>query len=255
MAINPQHRYDDAITALNIIENVDIIRFVDVKFTPNFIDFKSSNYEETIIESIVITNPIIETNLQGKWKVFPSKYDINLDNFHPWITFNPSTFEGNKINGEIIMDTSKLRMGQIYKRKLILETNSSTKDYILSLKIETGFIKAKNLIYPSLIVLFLIALITGKLSGVMVNFTPNLINWLTFILGLLMGSFGGYGASFSKIDWFVKAVGSVSSLIIIVGFMGLGTDVDLIVGFIIALVVTSMAGMMIKFYLEKIILK
>lgn len=251
VAINPKDRYFDAITALNIIENIDIIRYPDVQFNPTVIDLKSNNYGEKIIQYVTINNPIIDTNLQGTWEVLSSKYDVPLNHHHPWITFNPSQFNSNKIDCEIIIDTNKLKMKKIYKRKLILKANSSTQNHILPLIIQTASIHSKNLISSSLIILFIIALICGWLSGIMVGFTPNLINWLTFILGFLIGNIGGYGASFSKINWFVKAVGSMTSLILIVGFMGLGTDLDLIIGFIAGLVVSCMAGMMIKFYLEK----
>ncbi len=251
VAINPQHRYPDAITALNIIENVDINRLPDVQFTPNLLDFKSNDYGDIITQTVTINNPITDTNLEGKWEVASSKYDVSIDNIHPWITFKPLEFKGNKINCKIIIDTNKLKTETIYKRKLIIKANSSEQNHILPLRIKTASIKSKNLIYSSLIVLFVIALICGWLSGIMVSFTPNLINWLTFILGLVIGSIGGYGASFSKIDWLVKAVGSTTSLIIIVGLIGLGTDLDLIIGFIEGLVVSCTAGMMIKFYLEK----
>ncbi|BAQ60295.1 serine/threonine kinase [Geminocystis sp. NIES-3708] len=251
MAINPQHRYPDAITALNVIENIDIIRYPDVQFNPNVIELKSNNYGEKIIQYVTITNPIIDTNLHGMWEVLLSKYDLPVNDHHPWITFNPSEFNSNKIDCEIIIDTNKLKMKKIYKRKLILKANSSTQNHILPLIVETASIHSKNLIYTSLIILFIIASISGWLSGIIVGFTPNLINWLTFILGFLIGNIGGYGASFSKIDWFVKAVGSMTSLIIIVSFIGLGTDLDLIIGFIAGLVISCMAGVMIKFYLEK----
>lgn len=251
VAINPQHRYADAITAFNIIKNVNINRLPDVQFTPDLLDFKNNDYGEIITKIITIINPITDTDLDGKWEVLPSKYDVSIDNIHPWITFNPSEFQGNKINCKIIIDTNKLKAGKIYKRKLIIKANSSEQNHILPLKIEIASIKSKNLIYSSLIVLFVIALICGWLSGIMVSFTPDVINWLTLILGLLIGSIGGYGASFSKIDWFVKAVGSITSLIIIVGLIGLGTDLDLIIGFIAGLVVSCVAGMTIKFYFEK----
>lgn len=251
VAINPIHRYPDAITALNLIKNIDINRLPDVKFIPDFLELKSNNYQEIITQNIVITNPITDTNLAGKWEVAPSKYDNIVNNIHPWITIKPSEFEGNKINCQISINTAQLKTGKVYKRKLIVKQHYSEKNHILRLKIETSKIRVKNILYTSLIVLFAVALICGWLSGIMVNFNPNLINWLVFILGLIIGIFGGYGASFSKIDWFVKAVGSMTSLIIIVGFIGLGSDVDLIVGFIAGLIVSCTAGMMIKFYLEK----
>jgi len=251
VAINPQHRYIDAITALDVIKNVDIIRNPDVKFTPNLLDLKAHNYGEIITQNITIINPVTDTNLVGKWEVLPSKYDIMLDHNHPWITFKPKKFEGNKIECQIIINTNKLKAHKIYKRKLVIKANSGEKNHILPLRLETASIKSKNLLYGSLILLFFTALICGWLSGIMVNFTPNIINWLTFILGLIVGSIGGYGASFAKIDWFIKAVGAIFSLIIIVGFVGLSTDLDLIIGFIASLIITCIAGMMIKFYGEK----
>ncbi|MBL1210387.1 protein kinase family protein [Geminocystis sp. GBBB08] len=251
VAINPQHRYPDATSALTIIDNIDINRLPDIKFTPNSLDLKSNDYGEIITQTIMISNLITDTNLEGKWEVAPSKYDVSVDNLHPWITFKPSQFKENKINCQITIDTNKLKAGKIYKRKLIIKANSSAQNHVLPLRIKTATIKSKNLIYSSLIVLFVIALIGGWLSGVMISFTPYLINWLTLIFGFLIGSIGGYGASFSKIDWFVKAVGSITSLIIIVGLMGLGTDVDLIMGFIVGFIVSCFAGMMIKFYREK----
>lgn len=251
VAINPQHRYPDAITALNIIKDVDVNRLPDVKFTPESLELKSNNYGEIITQNITIINPITDTNLTGKWEVVPSKYDVFINNIHPWISFKPWQFESNKINCQITINTSKLKLGKTYKRQLIIKANSFQQNHVLPLKIETGLIKIKNLLYGSLIILFISALIGGWLSGKMVGFTPDLINWLALILGLIIGSIGGYGASFSKIDWFVKAVGSITSIAIIVGFVGVGSDVDLIIGFIAGLVVSSTAGMMIKFYREK----
>jgi Protein kinase domain len=251
VAINPHYRYPDAITALNSIKNININRLPEVQFTPDFLDLKSNNYGEIITQNIIITNPITDTKLIGKWEIYPSKYDLIIKNIHPWITIYPSEFEGNKINCKISINTAQLKAGKIYKRKLILKDIYSEKNYILPLTIETDIIKIKNIFYDSLIVLFIIALICGWLSGKMVGFTPNLINWLVFLLGLIIGIIGGYGASFSKTDLFIKAISSITSLIIIIGLFGFGLDVDLIVGFVAGLIVTCTAGMMIKFYLEK----
>lgn len=43
----------------------------------------------------------------------------------------------------------------------------------------------------------------------------------------------------------------INYLAIIVGFIGLGSDVDLIMGFVAGLVISCIAAMMIKFYREK----
>ncbi|BAQ65937.1 protein kinase domain-containing protein [Geminocystis sp. NIES-3709] len=251
VAINPNHRYSDAITALNIINNVDINCLPNVQISPSILEFKANYYGEIITQNILINNTIIDTDLVGQWEIIPSKYDIMLDNIHPWITLKPEKFTGNKIQCQITIDTNKLKTDKIYNRKLIIKANSSEKNHIFPLKIETAKIKMNNIFYNSLIVLFIVALICGWLSGIMVSFTPDFINWLVFILGLVIGSIGGYGASFSKINWFIKAVASITPLIIIISFVGLGTDVDLIVGFIAGLIITCVAGMMIKFYLEK----
>lgn len=251
LAINPQHRYPDAITALNTIQNIDVNRLPDVQFTPNKLELKANDYGEIITQNISIINPITDTNLIGKWEVVPSNYDVFTKNIHPWISLKPLQFEANKINCKITINTSKLKTGKIYNRQLILNANSFQKNHFLPLRIETGTIKLKNLLYGSLIILFISALICGWLSGKMVGFTPDLVNWLALILGLIIGSIGGYGASYSKIDWLVKAVGSITSLAIIVGLVGVGSEVDLIVGFIAGLIVSCIAAMMIKFYREK----
>ena len=251
VAINPQHRYPDAITALNIIKNVDINRLPDVKFIPERLELKANDYGEIITQNVTIINPVIDTKLLGKWEIGSSTYDVNTKGFHPWISFDPLEFEGNKTNCQITINTGKLKTNKIYLRKLILKDNSSQKNHVLSLRIETAKIKNKNLINLSLIVLLIISLGCGWFSGIMVGFTPDLINWLALISGLKIGSVGGYGASFSKINLLVKAVASITSISVIVGLVGLGSDLDLLIGFVVGFIVTCTAGMVIKFYLEK----
>ncbi len=251
VAINPQHRYEDAITALNFIQNIEIIRYPEVNFIPDYLELKSQNYGETLIQNITITNPITDTILEGQWEIVPSTYDTSINGLNSWIDISPLEFSSNKINCEIRINTSKLKVGKVYQRQLIIKANTFQENHFLPLRIKTSPIKMKNLIYTSLIMLLCTALVCGWLSGKMVGFTPSITNWLALASGLKIGSFGGYGASFAKINLFVKSVAIMTSITVLGSFLGLGVDVDLIMGFIAGLVVSCTAGIVIKFYVEK----
>ncbi len=248
---NPKQRYANAITALEALQPVNVNRLPEVKFTPDSLELTANKFGEILTQTVTVTNPITDTLLLGNWNIAPSSYDPpRTAGSHTWITFQPAKVEGNKVVCQVVVDTRKLMADKTYERQIFLTANSYQKTHPLTIKVQTAAIKTQKMLYFSLAFLFAIALAGGWLGAVVVGITPELMNWLILILGLAIGSVGGGGAAFSKIDLLQKTIGLIVFLSIGVGLLGMGSDLDIIVGFFVGLVVAAAAGTVVKHYVE-----
>lgn len=253
LAPYPKQRYPNAIAALEAVKTIDVNRSPDVQFKPEVIDIKAKEFGEIISEGILVFNPVTDTVLSANWDVAPSPQEPRRSTgSHAWISFNPAKFEGNKTNCQISIDTRKLMANKTYERQILLHSNSAQKIHTLTIRIKTAAIKPQKILYVSLIGLFAIALIGGWIGAFAVGFTPEFTNWAILAIGLGVGGIGGWAAAFSKIDLLGKTVGLITGLSVLVGFLPvIGSDIDIIVGFFIGLVVVAVAGTVVKHHVEK----
>ena len=108
------------------------------------------------------------------------------------------------------------------------------------------------MLYVSLGLLLVVSLTEGWLGTLFEGIAPGVINWIVLIIGLTIGSVGGGASAFSNIDLFVKTVGLVFALSTLTLFLpALGSDVDVVVGFLIGLVVAAVLGTVFKHHIEK----
>jgi mRNA-degrading endonuclease toxin of MazEF toxin-antitoxin module len=248
---NPKQRYANAITALAALQPINVNRLPEVKFTPNRLELTANKFGEILTQTVTVTNPITDTLLVGNWDVATSSSDPRRNGGdRPWITFQPAKITGNKVVCQIAVDTRRLMADKTYERQILLTANSYQKTHALTIKVQTAAIKTQKMLYVSLASLFAIALIGGWLGAVVVGITPELMNWVILILGLAIGSVGGGGAAFSKIDLLQKTIGLIVFLSIGVGLLGMGSDLDIILGFLVGLVVAAVTGTVVKHHIE-----
>jgi len=250
---NSKLRYPNAIAALEAIHPVDVKRLPEVKFIPDAIEFKANKFGETITQSVTIINTITDTVLSGSWDVASLNSELQSSAGSPaWISFEPANVKGEKTVCKISVDTGKLIANQTYERQLLLQTNSYQKNHILPIKVYTSAIKYQKMLFVALASLLAISLVGGSLGTLVVNITPGKMNWALLIIGLVVGSIGGWGAAFAKINLLVKAVGLIVGILGVAIFLPVrGADLDIVVGFIVGLVVAAVTAMVVKHHKEK----
>jgi serine/threonine protein kinase len=250
---NPKLRYPNAIAALEAIKPVDVKRLPEIKFIPDKLEFKANKFGEIISQSVTIINPITDTVLSGSWDVASLNSELHSSVGSPaWISFEPANVKGDKTVCQISVDTGKLMTDKTYERQLLLQANSAKKTHLFPIKIQTVAIQPQKMLFVSLALLLVISFVGGWFGTVVVNITPDGMNWSVLMVGLAVGSIGGWGAAFSKIDLLVKAVGLIVGISGVAMFLPvLGADLDIVVGFFVGLVVAAVTGMVVKHHQEK----
>jgi hypothetical protein len=105
---------------------------------------------------------LVDTVLEGWWEVAPHPSDPpHTPNSHAWISFGSRKFSGNANECSIGVNTDKLMAGKVYKRQLLLHSNSSEKTEELGLIVKTACvpIQSNNLNWNKLIGFFLLTII------------------------------------------------------------------------------------------------
>ena len=124
------------------------MRVPEVNVNTSELEFIANKVGEKISKTIIVSNPIPETTLQGKWSVLPHPSDPpHTPNSHAWIHFLPQKFEENNINCKVIVDTGKLKADQYYEREVVLISNAQEENYKLKVKVKTAKLKV-NIIFP-----------------------------------------------------------------------------------------------------------
>jgi serine/threonine protein kinase len=106
-AISPKDRFRDAETALENFQDIYLERSADLQIRPEIISFKANRYGEILSETVTIFNPVPNTNLSGKI-YFQDASSRMIERKSNWLTAKPSHFEGNKVDIQLMVDTSKL---------------------------------------------------------------------------------------------------------------------------------------------------
>ncbi|MGA7933497.1 MAG: serine/threonine-protein kinase [Kovacikia sp.] len=178
-------RYPNAVAALDAVP-ASPLRPPEAQFNRSSLVFSASHQNELLTQSVVITNPIPETTLEGEWEVAPHPHDPEAK-LYRWITVNPVTFTGNQIEFQITVDTRKLMVGKTYTRKLLLHANTLARTYPLNLQIQTA---------PSPIRSHLLPYGLLSLSCLFFAATSYLGAWMVMVLGTVTASAdtSGFGA-------------------------------------------------------------
>lgn len=248
---NRLERYPNAVAALEALKALNVNRLPEVKVISPSLEFKATELDEKLTQTITVSNFIPDTMLEGTWKVALHPNDpLCRPGSHAWISFAPAKFESNQAECKITVDTSKLRANQTYKRQIVLQTNSSPPTHSLTLKVQTAAMETKKLPYISLMALLAIAAVGGWL-GTWVIGEFGVLGWGFLIVGLVLGCVAGWAAAFSNTDLFFRTSLIASSTGMAIGiFVGIGTiEVGLsgfIIGFIVGFVVGVLTGNAVK---------
>ncbi|NET43744.1 serine/threonine-protein kinase [Okeania sp. SIO2B3] len=132
-------RYENAEVALAAVRVLDVNRLPKLRISQTNLEFASDKWGEKLAETIIVSNPIPETILFGRWEVAPHVSDPPHTPYdHSWISFTPHKFEGNNVKCKITVDTSKLVENEIYKREIILHNNSELETHKINIQVKTA---------------------------------------------------------------------------------------------------------------------
>lgn len=150
VAPDPSKRFADAATALDALKPLYVVRVPEVQFFKNGVaidlsktplEFKATKLGEKLTQTITLVNSIPETVLEGKWEVAPHPNDPpHTPDDHAWISFRQKEFKGNRVDCQITVDTSKLIAQAKGKRELVLEINTTERNYSFLVKVETAIL-------------------------------------------------------------------------------------------------------------------
>ncbi len=132
-------RYENAKNALAALRVLDVNRLPKLRISQENLEFASNEWGEKLTKVITVSNPIPQTILSGRWEVAPHVSDPPHTPYdHSWISFSSHKFEGNNVECEIIVDTSKLVENEIHKREIFLHNNSASEIETINVEVKTG---------------------------------------------------------------------------------------------------------------------
>ncbi len=180
---NPKQRYANAATALKVLKSLDVERLPKVRLYRNSLVFSASDFREKVTEKIIVSNPIPETILTGRWEVASHKNDPPHTAYdHPWIEFDSYKFQGNEVECKITVDTSKLLAGETYKRELLLHSNAEGESLVIPVEVKTEAVE--KLDYMNVIANAIVALFLFLASGF--TFLLQKVWWLIILLLIVL---------------------------------------------------------------------
>ncbi|MGB7890903.1 MAG: serine/threonine-protein kinase [Microcoleus sp.] len=145
-----QDRYPSAADALTALESLDVSSLPKVIIERARLKFTTTELGEKITRTVRVSNPIPNTILAGRWEVAPHPNDPPHTPYdHPWIFFKTYKFEGNEVECQITVDSSKLLANKTYHRQIILHANSEPDSHKIAIEVTTASLpQAKQM--PSL---------------------------------------------------------------------------------------------------------
>lgn len=191
----PKDRFPNAATALEALKPIPVSQLPVAQLSHTAIELQASEMGAKLAQRITVKNPVItRTPLEGRWEVAPHSSDPpHTPSSHTWITFEPASFVGNEVESCILVNTSKLRADSVYRRKILLHTNSLPTTYTIDLTVTTapipflqrplpyGLIGLLLLVsVPVTWILFWIGRIAGELVGATGLFTMMLVAGAVF---------------------------------------------------------------------------
>jgi serine/threonine protein kinase len=157
---DPKDRYPDAEAAFNAFKPLYVKRVPEAIVSSSVLEFTASKLGERITQTLMVRNNVPETVLEGWWEVAPHPSDPpHTPNSHAWISFGSRKFSGNANECSIVVNTDKLMAEKVYKRQILLHSNSSKEIEHLDLMVRTAEIplEADRLPYVRLIALLFLA--------------------------------------------------------------------------------------------------
>ncbi len=169
-------RFPNAVTALAALPT-SAIRPAEAQFSQSTLEFTAQRRGELLTQTVVLTNPIPETVLEGEWEVASHPNDPAKE-VYGWITIAPPVFADNLIPCQVTVDTSQLMAGKTYHRQVLLHTNTLAKTYCLNVRVQTARLPvASHLLSYGLL---------GLLGGFFVG-----LGWLTSWFAVVFGTIAG----------------------------------------------------------------
>ncbi len=234
---DPRNRYANAAEALAALQPIYVNRTPEVKLSPSRIELAASRVGENLQVQVLVKNSVPETLLTGWWEVAPHPSDPPQlgqawerspyktgegENPHSWISFSPSRFADNRVVCEILINTRKLRTGQVYDRQLLLHTNAVPETQTVSLTVQTAPvpIAVRKLPYRFLGLLFLVAAggSVVALESMMTLVTVAIAGFVTWAgLARILGS---------RNHWLKMLVAFLTTMVV-AGIAGFGIGVAL----------------------------
>ncbi|MGE5655785.1 MAG: serine/threonine protein kinase [Actinomycetota bacterium] len=238
--VYPVQRYANASFALAALQNLEIQRRPGVIFSTDNLEFKATEYGEILAQSFTVRNTIPDTLLTGSWEVAPHPQELNRRRgYQAWIAFEPQNFEGNRVQCQVTIDTSKLLANRTYERQILLKANSEQKTHAVHLKVITSKLEPDKLPKRSLAVLFAVAVVGGLLDSVVVSDMRSPFAWIGILLGTGTGIVGGVAGAFGSIPMLSSTVGTAVLLQARLGFVSS-------IGFILGFIVGAASGYVVR---------
>lgn len=233
-------RYANASTALEALNAIDLKRSPQAKIKPHAIELKSTKYGEKLVTTIAVHNTVPDTLLQGKWELGDRDNRKNLPASRlSWLVFDPPNFEGDRIKCDVIIDTKKMKAEQIYERKIILHANDEDKIHEIDLKIETAPLAIEKLPWLQLVGLTIIGLLGGGVFRLF--FAGVFLNYMSFLLGLILGGISGIAGIFNNYSLPKKMLG----IAVLLSFFP--NTIPLCIATLIGLLIFSIAGYILRY--------
>lgn len=182
-----EDRYASADEALAALKPLSFTLVPEVNFSQSILEFKATQLNEKITQTLVISNPITNTILEGKWEVAPHPNDPSRPSSHVWISFATTKFKANKVKCAITVDTSKLLAAQVYTRQLLLETNSREKVHNITVKVHTVPLPRSLYHYPILLLGFSLFIAVLASAATLAVILAIMFNQIHLTIGTVLG--------------------------------------------------------------------
>uniref|UniRef100_A0A7C3VGC7 Serine/threonine protein kinase n=1 Tax=Planktothricoides sp. SpSt-374 TaxID=2282167 RepID=A0A7C3VGC7_9CYAN len=173
-------RYPSAAAALAALKPLDVDRLPKLIISHNSLQFTATKWQEKVSQTVTLSNPIPETLLAGQFSVVPHPSDPPHTPYdHAWISFDRTTFEGNLVNCEITVDTSKLLADTSYTREVWVQSNADVEPQVIRVNVQTAPLP-KPLNFVGWLRLVVVLIISGFVGwGLAGN------SWLLLVPGLI----------------------------------------------------------------------
>lgn len=225
----PKDRFPNAATALEALKPIPVSQLPVAQLSHTAIDLQASEMGAKLTQRITVRNPVLtRTPLEGRWEVAPHVSDPpHTPHSHTWISFEPTSFVGNEVESCITVDTSKLRADTVYRRKILLHTNSLPATYTVDLTVTTAPIP------------FLQRSLPYGLTGLLLLISAP-VTWILFWIGRIAGELVGATAIFNM----MLAAGGVFGFEIAAGILAFlamrtGAIASTILGILMALMTVT----------------
>jgi len=250
--VSPFRRYKSATAALEAFQQTEMTRSPEAIVKPDTLELQAAEYGEILSTAVTIRNTVPDTVLQGRWEVAPHASDAKRSHPIKWIAFDPPQFESNEIECQIKIDTRKLLPEQLYERELILRANDAQDSHAIALRVNTPPLLNEKLPLIPLLGTAGIALLAGLFCSFLLgNVEEGVAAFLYFVLmvGVAIGAVGGMGGIFGL--WSVLGGSFPASLLLPRLLLGRSLRWLLYLGFLLGLVVFSVAGYVARFQFGK----